>query len=78
MTVLIDTRDDFTLDAYTRSAVRCGLWRAACVLVDVRASLLPDQLAIGLDEESYFGMLPMAAVGFGEAAQPTFLPGPES
>lgn len=56
--------------------------RQAAKLLEGRVSQLPDQLATGLDDARYFGTVPMAAVGFGEAArhaaQRTFLPGPES
>jgi histidine ammonia-lyase len=56
--------------------------RQAAKILEGRVSGLPDQLATGPDDERYFGTVPMAAVGFGEAArhaaQRTFLPGPES
>lgn len=56
--------------------------RQAAKILEGRVSGLPDQLATGPDDPRYFGTVPMAAVGFGEAArhaaQRTFLPGPES
>jgi histidine ammonia-lyase len=56
--------------------------RQAAKILEGRVSGLPDQLATGLDDGRYFGTVPMAAVGFGDAArhaaQRTFLPGPES
>ena len=56
--------------------------RQAAKILEGRVSGLPDQLATGPEDGRYFGTVPMAAVGFGEAArhaaQRTFLPGPES
>jgi histidine ammonia-lyase len=56
--------------------------RQAAKILEGRVSGLPDQLGTGPEDARYFGTVPMAAVGFGEAArhaaQRTFLPGPES
>ena len=56
--------------------------RQAAKILEGRVSGLPDQLGTGPEDARYFGTVPMAAVGFGDAArhaaQRTFLPGPES
>ncbi|MBT5267708.1 MAG: aromatic amino acid lyase [Rhodospirillaceae bacterium] len=56
--------------------------RQAAKILEGRVSGLPDQLWAGPGDGRYFGTLPMASVGFGEAArhaaQRTFLAGPES
>lgn len=56
--------------------------RQAHKLLDGRISQLPDGLLTRKDDDRYMGTLPMAMVGYGEAArhaaQRTFLPGSES